>query len=123
MDSDAQETKAATITNPERQKLDGLLAPDKPTRPFVDPKETTIILFPGQGTQFVCMAKKLLKFPEARIIFKLANDVLKYDLLKLCLEGPAEKLNRTEYAQPAVMVTSLAALEQLREERPRAIDT
>lgn len=46
----------------------------------------------------------------------------RYDLLKLCLEGPASKLNETRFCQPALMVTSLAALEKLKEERPNAID-
>ncbi|KAL9909191.1 malonyl-CoA-acyl carrier protein transacylase beg [Glossina fuscipes fuscipes] len=95
----------------------------KTGRPRIDPKETSIVLFPGQGTQYVGMASRLMHFPEARRIFKLANEVLGYDLLKLCLEGPREKLNRTEYAQLAVMVSSLAALEQLREERPKAIES
>lgn len=91
-------------------------------RPKTDPKKTSIILFPGQGTQYVGMASKLLKFPEALRIYKMANEILGYDLLKLSLEGPREKLNRTEYAQLAVMVSSLAALEQLQEERPKAIE-
>ncbi|EDV95885.1 probable malonyl-CoA-acyl carrier protein transacylase, mitochondrial [Drosophila grimshawi] len=93
------------------------------SRQAIDPKETSVVLFPGQGTQYVGMAKDLLRFPGARRIFQLANEVLKYDLLKICLEGPREKLNRTEYAQLAVMVSSLAALEQLREERPKAIES
>lgn len=46
----------------------------------------------------------------------------RYDLLKLCLEGPKEKLDQTVYCQPAIMVSSLAALERLKEERPNAID-
>lgn len=46
----------------------------------------------------------------------------RYDLLKLCLEGPAHELNQTQYCQPAILVTSLAALEKLKEERPNAID-
>lgn len=43
-------------------------------------------------------------------------------MLKLCLEGPKGKLDRTEYCQPAIVVSSLAALERLKEERPNAID-
>lgn len=95
---------------------------NKSIRPKVDPRETSIILFPGQGAQYVGMASKLLKYPGARDIFALANEVLRYDLLKLCVEGPKEKLDQTIYCQPAVMVSSLAALEQLKEERPSAID-
>lgn len=43
-------------------------------------------------------------------------------MLKLCLEGPKEKLDKTVYCQPAIVVSSLAALERLKEERPNAID-
>ncbi|XP_013107006.1 probable malonyl-CoA-acyl carrier protein transacylase, mitochondrial [Stomoxys calcitrans] len=118
---------AASAQNeqPHSKLLQNMLQGDaeEEVRQKTDPKETSIILFPGQGTQYVGMANKLMRFPEARRIFELANDVLGYNLLKLCLEGPVEKLNRTEHAQHAVMVSSLAALEQLKEERPKAIDT
>lgn len=43
-------------------------------------------------------------------------------MLKLCLEGPQSELNKTIHCQPATLVTSLAALEKLKEERPNAID-
>lgn len=43
--------------------------------------------------------------------------------MKLCNEGPAEKLNQTIYCQPAVMVTSLAALELLKMYRQNAIES
>ncbi|ALC43737.1 beg [Drosophila busckii] len=119
-------TQEATATDNKRQQLLKELAePLEETtnrRSAIDPKDTSVVLFPGQGTQYVGMAKDLLRFPGARSIFKLAHEVLRYDLLKICLEGPREKLNRTEYAQLAVMVSSLAALEQLREERPAAIE-
>lgn len=88
-----------------------------------DPRDASIILFPGQGSQFVGMGKDLLKFPMAKDLFDLANYILGYDVLKLCLEGPKEKLDQTKYCQPAVMVTSLAAIERLKEERPKAIDS
>lgn len=87
-----------------------------------DPKDATIILFPGQGSQRVGMAKDLIKFPMARDLFELANYILGYDLLKLCLHGPKAKLDETKHAQPAIMVSSLAALERLKEERPQAIE-
>ncbi|XP_016925932.3 probable malonyl-CoA-acyl carrier protein transacylase, mitochondrial [Drosophila suzukii] len=124
----AKATTEATVLSESLEKrqqlLNELAEPlDQPSRPTIDPKETSIMLFPGQGTQYVGMGKELLRFPGARRIFELANEVLKYDLLKICLEGPREKLNRTEHAQLAVMVSSLAALEQLREERPKAIET
>lgn len=86
-----------------------------------DPRDAAIILFPGQGSQYVGMAKDLLKFPMAKDLFELANYIIGYDLLKLCLEGPKNKLDQTKYAQPAIMVCSLAAIEKLKEERPNAI--
>lgn len=49
----------------------------KAMRPKVDPKETSIILFPGQGAQYVGMAAGLVKFPGARDIFAMASEVLK----------------------------------------------
>ena len=45
-----------------------------------------------------------------------------YDLLDLCLNGPLEKLDRTEYCQPAVVVTSLAAAERLRTQNEEALE-
>ncbi|XP_012259051.2 probable malonyl-CoA-acyl carrier protein transacylase, mitochondrial [Athalia rosae] len=92
-------------------------------RPKVNPSETSIILFPGQGTLKVGDVKEYLRFPDAKNLFEIANEVLEYDLLKICLEGPAELLNRTEYNQLATVVTTLAALEKLKEERPRAMET
>ena len=44
--------------------------------------------------------------------------LLGYDLAKLCFEGPAEDLDSTVYSQPALFVTSLAALESLKAKSP-----
>ncbi|XP_046750961.1 probable malonyl-CoA-acyl carrier protein transacylase, mitochondrial [Diprion similis] len=92
-------------------------------RPNINPSDTSIILFPGQGNIKVGDVKRYLHYPEAKYLFEIANEALGYDLLKICLEGPQETLNRTEYNQPATVVKSLAALEKLRENRPRALDT
>mmetsp|Transcript_5265 Transcript_5265/g.19287 ORF Transcript_5265/g.19287 Transcript_5265/m.19287 type:complete len:376 (+) Transcript_5265:77-1204(+) len=82
---------------------------------FAGYKPTTAFLFPGQGAQYVGMAKELVEeCPAAAEMFAKANDILGYDLLQLCAEGPAEKLNTTEISQPAIYVASLAALEKLR---------
>jgi len=56
--------------------------------------------------------------PAARQLYDRATDVLGYDLAKLCFEGPAEELDSTVISQPALFVTSLAALEKLRAETP-----
>jgi [acyl-carrier-protein] S-malonyltransferase len=76
----------------------------------------TSFVFPGQGSQFVGMGRDLYaSSPAARAIFDEADKVLGYSLSKLCFEGPEEKLNDTEYAQPAILTVSVAYLEALRE--------
>ncbi|EFA00362.1 probable malonyl-CoA-acyl carrier protein transacylase, mitochondrial [Tribolium castaneum] len=117
-----QEQQWATLPYPQGTKIrkQGVSFIEKPK---YDPRESSIILFPGQGSQFVGMCNDLLKYPMARDLFELANYILKYDLLKLCLEGPKDKLDQTKYSQPAIMVSSLAAIERLKEERPRAIES
>ncbi len=76
-------------------------------------------LFPGQGAQTVGMGSRLHEsVPAARQLYDRAGEVLGYDLAKLCFEGPAEQLDSTICSQPALFVTSLAALESLRSESP-----
>ena len=69
------------------------------------------LLFPGQGAQFVGMGKKLLAagHPSTTQLFDRASELLGYDLLHACTDGPAELLNSTRVSQPAILVTSLAA--------------
>ena len=52
--------------------------------------------------------------PAARDLFERASAILGYDLAAVCRSGPAEKLNTTAVSQPALLVTSLAALEVLK---------
>jgi [acyl-carrier-protein] S-malonyltransferase len=79
-------------------------------------------LFPGQGAQTVGMGKRLAEsLPAARRLYDRASEVLGYDLAKLCFEGPAEELDSTVISQPALFVTSLAALESLRAESPDVV--
>lgn len=47
-------------------------------RPDECPENPTIILFPGQGSQFVGMAKSLVDIPEAKDMFDIASDVLRF---------------------------------------------
>ncbi len=79
-------------------------------------------LFPGQGAQHVGMGKDIAeKYPAARELYNQAAEILGYDLAKLCFLGPAEELDSTVISQPAIFVTSLAALEMLRAESPDAV--
>ncbi len=72
------------------------------------------ILCPGQGAQAVGMGKAWASsHPESRAIFDRADavlgDALGVPLSTLCFEGPAERLNKTDAAQPAIFVTSVAS--------------
>ena len=79
-------------------------------------------LFPGQGSQTVGMGKRLSEsLPAVRRLYDQAAEILGYDLAKLCFEGPAEELDSTVISQPAIFVTSLAALESLRSESPDVV--
>ena len=79
-------------------------------------------LFPGQGAQHVGMGKSIAdRFPAARDLYNRASEILGYDLAQLCFEGPAERLDATVISQPALFVTSLAALEMLKAERPEVV--
>src|SRR5690606_12358219 len=73
-------------------------------------------VFPGQGSQTVGMGQRLHDISEsARKVFRQADEVLGFPLSKLCFEGPAEELDDTINAQPAILTVSHAALEALRE--------
>ncbi|XP_045555947.1 malonyl-CoA-acyl carrier protein transacylase, mitochondrial, partial [Salmo salar] len=86
------------------------------------PSECSVLLFPGQGSQFVGMGRGLLKYRNVKDMFGVAQKILGYDLLSLCLDGPEEELMKTVHCQPAVFVTSLAAVERLNHENPAAIE-
>jgi len=74
-------------------------------------------VFPGQGSQYVGMGKDLAEaFPSAREAFERADEVLGFSLSRLCWEGPEEELTRTQNAQPAILVHSLAAWSTLQDE-------
>jgi [acyl-carrier-protein] S-malonyltransferase len=80
-------------------------------------------LFPGQGSQSVGMGRALCdRYPAARAVFEEADRCLGFPLSKLCFEGPAEELTRTENTQPALLVASVAAARVLDEQgvRPAA---
>lgn len=80
-------------------------------------------LFPGQGAQAVGMGRQRYdSLPAARQLFDDAAAILGYSLIDLCTNGPVERLNSTAVSQPAIFVTSLAALEFLRSSQPAIVE-
>lgn len=72
------------------------------------------LVFPGQGSQSVGMGRAFYEgAPSLRGLYDEASSVLGYDAAALCFDGPAERLNLTEYTQPALLVSSIAAWRML----------
>ncbi len=72
-------------------------------------------VFPGQGSQMVGMGKDLYdNFSVAKEVFDKADEILGRKISKICFEGPEEDLTQTINTQPAILVTSIAALEVLK---------
>ena len=75
------------------------------------------LVFPGQGSQSVGMLAALTaRYASAAQCFAEASQALGFDLWRLVAEGPAERLNTTEYTQPAMLVAGVATWHAWREQ-------
>lgn len=73
-------------------------------------------VFPGQGAQKVGMGKDFYdNYDVAKKMFKEADEVLGYSIMKMCFEGPEEDLKLTANTQPAILTISCIANEILKE--------
>lgn len=71
--------------------------------------QSIAFVFPGQGSQHLGMLSDMAtQYPEVADTFAQASEVLGYDLQQLVFKGPDEKLNQTEYTQPALLAASYA---------------
>jgi [acyl-carrier-protein] S-malonyltransferase len=83
---------------------------------------TFAFLFPGQGSQYVGMGRALAaQSAAARAVFQAADDALGEHIAQLCFDGPAEQLDLTVNAQPAMLATSIAYLRALEEAAPELV--
>jgi len=72
------------------------------------------VLCPGQGAQHIGMGKSWCdRYEAAQQTFDQADDALGYKLSEVCFQGPGDRLNRTDIAQEAIYVTSVACYRAL----------
>jgi len=81
-------------------------------------RATCGLLFPGQGSQYVGMLKDMKDDPVVKDYLEKAKDILGWDVLDLCLNGPEDKLEITSNTQPAMFIAGLAGVEKLKKDKP-----
>ena len=73
-------------------------------------------VFPGQGSQFVGMGLDLyVHYASAKEVYDQVDDILGFNLSRLCFEGPEEDLTQTINVQVAILATSIACLKAAEE--------
>lgn len=74
-------------------------------------------LFPGQGSQVVGMGKDLIEnFKVAALVYEEASESIKANIQKICIDGPPDLLQQTQWTQPCLLTTSVAAFRVLESE-------
>ncbi len=85
--------------------------------PLLYALHSTILLFPGQGSQQIGMGQDVAAaYPAAKAVFEEADDTLGFALSRLCFEGPEEELTDTINVQPALLTVCVALLRAIHSE-------
>ncbi len=75
------------------------------------------VIFPGQGSQLVGMGKEFFsKYDLVKQLFKKADEALEFNISKLILDGPKEKLDLTINTQPAIFLVSFSLYKLITQE-------
>ena len=75
------------------------------------------VIFPGQGSQIIGMGKEFFeKYDVVKNLFKQADDVLGFNISKIILEGPKDKLDLTSNTQPAIFLISYSIFQVVKKE-------
>lgn len=81
------------------------------------------VLFPGQGSQYVGMAKDFVETDQdCSKVMELADSVCEFNLQEICLNGPMEELTRAVHLQPAITATNLLCYEALKKALPEGVE-
>lgn len=79
----------------------------------------TAFIFPGQGSQYVGMARDFFESDaESRELIARADEILGYSLSSICFTGPEEKLRQTQHTQPAIFLHSVVAARKITRMKP-----
>ena len=80
-----------------------------------------VCIFAGQGAQVPGMGKDLAADAEIAALFERADQVLGFGLSKVCFEGPAEELTKSNICQPAIFTVSVAAFRAFQKRCPQVV--